>query len=100
MNEYFILLGVTKDRFGGYWGGGATIEDAKKKFRKAGGRTVTVVNRFTSALPFVAADREATEQEADAYVSKDGTLCWIRCERKVLAEREEVASMVGPTRRK
>lgn len=69
----------------GYYGKGKTEVEAIKAWRKAGGRKVRaqgkrITFRGTSELPFAPFDREATEQEADLYLTKDGRLFYKRCE--------------------
>lgn len=85
MQEFFI---VTSFRDGyGYYGKGNTLEAARKRWRAAGGRKCTQGYkefRFTSELPFAPMDRDATEQEADAWVTRYGELQWLRCNREEL----------------
>lgn len=81
MFEMFIVVGTDKSGYGGAWGAGETLKRATAQFRKAGGRSAKVRDRFSSDLPFAPAGRDALESEADAYVSGDGSTCWIRCER-------------------
>ena len=74
---------------GGYgnWGAGNTQEEATKQWRKAGGKgKKKKIYKFTAQVPFAPAEREATEQEADSYVDKYGSMCWVRCEREQIAE--------------
>jgi len=74
MNKHFIVMDAS------CWGGGETIEKATKNFKKAGGRKVIKLFRFTSELPFAPSNRDATEDEADAYVTRYGELVSIRCQ--------------------
>lgn len=81
MNEFFI---VTSGGMYGHFGKGTTLKAAVSAWRKAGGRKKDEnyrVTRFTSELPFAPFDRPATEQEADAWVGRHGSLNWVRCER-------------------
>lgn len=84
MHERFIV--VCSDRFAGYWGSGSTLEEAIEKALDSLGENQLPANakayRFSSPLPFAPCDREATENECDAYVSANGTICWIRCEKE------------------
>lgn len=69
----------------GYFGKGYTLEEAKKAWRKAGGKKNQNFYReivFQSNLPFAPMDRAATEEEADAWIGKDGSVNWIRCEQE------------------
>ena len=73
----------------GFWGLGDTLAEAEEQCRKAAKRRIRkdVWNdrrawRFTSELPFAPAGRDATEDEADAYIAGDGAVNWIRCERE------------------
>lgn len=75
----------------GYWGSGDTPKLAVQKLHKAAGKHKRNlkgmgITKFTSEFPFAPGDRPATEREADAYVSKDGMMCSIRCERELLSE--------------
>lgn len=82
-NLYYLVVSM------GYWGGGKTLKEAKENHRKAGGnlRGLHFVHSFKSDLPFAPPSREATEQEADAYITNQGGMCYVRCE---LIETKEV----------
>lgn len=86
MNNFYIAI---SGDFYGYFGNGFTEDEAKKNLRKAGGKIKGCrIEKFTSELPFVGLDkRQANENEADAWIGKDGSINWIRCER---AERVKV----------
>lgn len=76
---------VSTRGFYGFFGVGETEELARKNLRKAAKKNVgvknTIVHTFKSELPFAPSTREATENEADAWLGQDGSLNWIRCER-------------------
>lgn len=83
-HEFFI---VTSGGIYGHYGKGATLEAARRAWRKAGGRKAEgryVETRFTSHLPFAPMDRPALETEADAWVGQDGSYNWVRCEKEKL----------------
>jgi hypothetical protein len=88
MNERYIVGWGNQRTYVAYWGTGDTRQEAEKNLMKAAGKRslpkTTKVWRFTSELPFVPATdkREATENEADAYMTRDGMQEWIRCERE------------------
>ena len=73
----------------GYWGGGTTIDTAFRNAVTASGKTARMLRRqgglrikvFTSDLPFAPCERDATEDEADAWMGQDGSLSWVRCDR-------------------
>ena len=67
-----------------YWGAGSRTYEAETNFRRAGGTKIGGRNVFTSSIKFAPIDRDAKETEADCYVTPDGSICWIRCERKVV----------------
>jgi hypothetical protein len=84
MNALYI---VTSGGLYGNFGRGTTIEEARRNWKKAGGRKSHPGYReqqFTSDLPFVPIDekREANPDEADAFIAGDGSVCWIRCTRE------------------
>lgn len=85
MHEFFIV--ATIETGGGHFGKGKTLTEAEAALRKAGGkkRAKRIIHRFYSELPFAPFDRPATENEADAWMGKDGSLNWIRC-KKVTGE--------------
>lgn len=65
---------------GGCWGMGKTLDDAKRNFRKAGGRDRRpLIYVFVSVLPFAPPGREHRPGEADAYISQYGVMCWANC---------------------
>lgn len=77
MYKRFIVISC------GFWGAGDTIEKAHENHKKAGGKKKNCKTlEFTSELPFAPSNRDAMENEADAYVSTSGDTCWVRCERK------------------
>lgn len=80
----YILLGTEKNGLGGSWGAGATVEEARKNFKKVGGRKVEAGWRFTSDLPFAPPDRPAKNNESDCWVGRDGSVNWVRCAREEL----------------
>jgi len=85
MNEKYIVT-ASQDGLYGHWGSGATVDEALAKLRKAARRRPKKANvrvcRFTSDLPFAPPDREARVSEADAWVGRDGSVNWVRCERE------------------
>lgn len=85
MNERYIAM--SGDGLYGHWGAGDTAEDARKKLKKAGGKVEgCILYRFTSELPFAAADKKvADDTEADCWVGRDGSMNWIRCKREEVA---------------
>lgn len=80
MNVRFIVMSTGQY---GTWGAGETLAAAEANRIKAKGkrRDSVRVMKFESALPFAPSGRDATDNEADAFVGKDGTINWIRCER-------------------
>lgn len=84
-HELFIARSF--DGYGGHWGVGASRNAAVEKMRAAGAkkRDRYKLWRFYSELPFAPTDRDAHEDEADAFVGGDGTVNWIRCERESTA---------------
>lgn len=87
VEEYlpYELYIVTSGGMYGHYGKGATLEEARKAWRKAGGRKAEGNVRellFISRLPFAPFDRNATEQEADAWIGRDGSINWVRCTRE------------------
>ncbi len=84
MNERFL---VTSGGLYGHYGQGATPDEARRNWRKAGGTKKEGNYReqkFTSALPFAPLDREVNDTEADAWIGRDGSTNWVRCDREVL----------------
>lgn len=87
----FIALWRSDPVFGKF-GIGETAADAIAKLKRAGGRWSkaaakrgqTALWHFSSMFPFCPATekRDATAEEADAYVTGDGRLAWIRCNRE------------------
>lgn len=80
---------VTSGGIYGHYGKGETLDDARKAWRKAGGRKAhgnVRELRFTSCLPFAPFDRDATDKEADAWVGRDGSVNWVRCKREELTK--------------
>ncbi len=81
MNEFFIVM---SGGLYGHYGKGSTRNDAIKAWKKAGGRKSEKGYRevkFVSELPFAPFDRAAKDSEADAWVGRDGSINWIRCEK-------------------
>lgn len=78
MYQYFIVTSH------GYFGGASTLKEAKDKHDSIAGEPVDkiIVFRFMSELPFAPSDREAKEDEADAYMDQYGMLYWIRCKKE------------------
>jgi len=92
MYERFIA--IANLQFGGEWAMGDTAEEAQKRLKTRVKRSkvyATKLWRFWSELPFAPTDREATKEEADAYMTADGSLCSIRAEREMITD-EAVAS--------
>lgn len=87
MHERFIAIEGLQ--FGGEWAMGDTAEEAQKRLKTRTKRSKvyrTQLWRFWSELPFAPTDREATKEEADAYMTGDGSLCSIRAEREMVSE--------------
>ena len=65
-----------------YWGSGETVEKALKQMWKAGAekKAVTKVFLFYSDMPFAPPEREANEDECDAYVNDMGGMCKLRAQ--------------------
>lgn len=87
MHKFFIVTSLANG--GGYYGKGLTLDLASAAWRKAGGNKRDPIYReflFWSVLPFAPLDKEATEQEADAWVDGMGGLCTLRCEKETLTE--------------
>lgn len=81
MHKRYIAMST--DKYGGHWGAGATIDQATKALKKAGGNKKTEkLFLFTSELPFAPPDRPAELHEADCWVGRDGSISWVRCERE------------------
>ncbi len=83
-NEYYIAL--TGGLYG-YWGVGCTPTEALENVpmgmgSKKSKKTVFTIERFFSQKPFAPTDRAAEDNEADAWVGKDGSINWLRCERE------------------
>lgn len=72
----------------GHYGKGTTLAEAQAAYKKAGGkkRDKQIVHRFESELPFAPFDRDATDEEADAWVGRDGSINWLRCQRTAVGE--------------
>lgn len=70
--------------FSGSWGRGEDLVEAKANLKKNNGKVKNIVKawKFTSDLPFAPGDREANEDESDAYISNNGMIHWIRCHRE------------------
>ncbi|MBW3597554.1 MAG: hypothetical protein KY475_09800 [Planctomycetes bacterium] len=81
MNERFLVIG-SDGSYGGAWGSGATQDEATDNDFRAAGAGNAKVYRFTSDLPFAPADRDATDDEADAWVDEYGGTSWVRCDRE------------------
>lgn len=78
-NEFWIVMDAGMY---GQFGKGATQNDARTAYRKAGGKGRKVrIQQFESDKPFAPFDRQATEDEADAWVGEDGSTNWVRCKR-------------------
>lgn len=84
MNQLII---VTSGGLYGHYGKGDTLDKAKAAWRKAGGTKKEggyKEIRFLSRLPFAPSDRDAKATEADAWVGRDGSINWVRCDREYL----------------
>lgn len=68
----------------GTWGAGNTRAEAEANRLKAGGkkRDETSTYFFQSDFRFAPANRDANDNEADAYISADGTMHWSGCSRE------------------
>lgn len=91
MNELYI---VTGGGMYGHYGKGRTLAEAHAAYRKAGGKHRGVMlteQRFTSELPFAPFDRDARPDEADAWVGRDGSINWVRCDRELIGRYEPAA---------
>lgn len=85
MNTRYIVLGTDRhSMFGGVWGSGATLDEARKNFKKAKGKKIVHAYKFTSDLPFAPTNRPANADESDCWVGRDGSMSWVRCERAEL----------------
>ena len=82
MHETFIAMSGS---IYGVWGVGPTIERAEANLRKAGGVKSNRVYRFASELPFAPRDRDATAEEADCWIGRDGSMSWTRCEKTIVS---------------
>lgn len=96
MKKHVRFIAIGASTYAGHWGVGQTVEEAKKNAKKQAGRNkyrLSVVYRFDSKLPFCPTDtrRDATEDEADAWVSVDGGRYWKRCTRTEIDSYEGVA---------
>jgi hypothetical protein len=85
--RYIVL--ESKDGIWGHWGRGATLDEARENLRRAArrpgkARPADREYEFASDLPFAPGDREATDDEADAWIGQDGSLNWIRCQLRQL----------------
>lgn len=93
LNERFIVMVPDAAQYG-WFGNGDTLESAERAARAAARRPTAArwkarrVYRFTAALPFAPYDRDATENEADAWVGRDGSINWVRCDREKLEPAE------------
>lgn len=82
MNRRFILV-ISEGGYG-YWGTGATVAEALVALRKSSGKRGNIkflTLMFTSELPFAPSDRTAYDGEADAWIGRDGSLNYVRCEK-------------------
>lgn len=71
----------------GFFGEGETVDEALANLKKAAGRRgegPVHVEEFWSELPFAPKHRTANDDEADAYVCRDGSINWVRCHREVI----------------
>ncbi len=88
--SYVKFIAVTGDGVFGFYGNGVSEETAIATLRKAAKKKIAMskikIVKFTSELPFAPSDREATAEESDAYISKDGSVNWVRCEREWLGD--------------
>ena len=80
---------VTTWKDAGFWGAGDTLNDAARQCRRAAGLRRLPVEKteafiFMSERPFAPLDRDATDDEADCYVTAHGSMCWVRCNREKL----------------
>jgi hypothetical protein len=82
MHTRFIIMSY------GHFGVGATLDEAivnHKKARRGQGRlpkdAKVLAFKYESPLPFcpVTETRDATEDEADAWVGRDGSTNYVRC---------------------
>jgi hypothetical protein len=78
--KYYIVIS------NGYWGGGENPTAAKAHWKDVGGKGNWSMYQFTSNLPFAPADRDATKDEAEAWVNRYGSLVMKRCSEKKLAQ--------------
>lgn len=68
-----------------HWGCGESLAEANQNFKKAGGKGRVDKLQcfiFIASVPFAPYDRDATEQEADCWVTQDGCCHWVRCVRR------------------
>jgi hypothetical protein len=88
MNFRYIV--ISSNGIYGSYGVGDNLEEARKSWKKGGGKKSGYVYReleFSSEHPFAPRDRKHTDDEADAYVDHLGYVCTIRCDRKTLLEK-------------
>lgn len=87
-HERFLVM-QSDDGCYGYYGIGTTRAEAVKQYRSGGGdgRKRLHVWWFFSELPFAPPERDATDQESDMWLGRDGTQNWIRCEREQLSDK-------------
>ncbi len=89
MHKFFIVM---SGGLYGHFGKGYTLDQAQAAWKKAGGRKKEGGYKeyaFLSSLPFAPIEKlKADDNEADAWVGRDGSLNWVRCEKLVLTGEE------------
>lgn len=71
----------------GHYGFGDTLQQARQRWRKYGGKKKEGNYRefrFYSRLQFAPPDRDAEHTEADCWVGRDGSITFVRCEKEQL----------------
>lgn len=85
MNKYERFIAVSGDGLYGHFGYGNSKTAAKRQLRQAGGRIKKCrVYRFSAMIPFAPVACSAIDTEADCWMSQDGSIKWLRCEREII----------------
>lgn len=102
-NAFYIVSSSAWAQGGGYFGVGKTLDEARKNWKQAGGKprdNVVKEHLFTSPLEFAPPERDANKNEADAWIEQDGSLYWIRCEKRTLSNIQKKKSENLPKKKK
>ena len=79
----YIVLSYSNG--GGEYGIGDTMQEAMREFHQAGGKSkqIRFIYKFTADVPFAPSSQPvARDDQADAWVGRDGSVSWIRCRRE------------------